>query len=70
MKGRALTPELKAQVLQRIQAAWNEVPHLRLSQFLHSATVLQNPGRDIFYVEDEELCEELEAYVFGKKPNP
>ena len=59
MKGRAITPEQKREIVDRVLAAWLKTQHQRLGQFLHNA--IHGQG-DIFYVEDErlaELCEKL-----------
>jgi hypothetical protein len=56
---RALTPEQKREILDRILAAWLAVPKMRLGQLITCAT----RGRDVFSDEDYPLVTEVEAYV-------
>jgi hypothetical protein len=58
MTGRALTPEQKRAVMERILRAWEQVPELRLGQFLVGAA--DRAERDVFYVEDEALADMCE----------
>jgi hypothetical protein len=60
--GRALSPEEKRLVVERIHAAWLTMPALRLGQLIVNAMrPIQCP--EIFYVEDGALAERVEALV-------
>ncbi len=50
MKGRALTPTQKREVIEDILAAWLMLPELRLGQLLHAVEEVP-----LFYIEDETL---------------
>lgn len=58
MPGRALTPEQKKEITDRLLAAWLRVPAMRLGQLIMNAT----SGRDIFYAEDYPLIREIEEW--------
>jgi hypothetical protein len=58
MKDRALTPEQKKEITDRLLAAWLRTPAMRLGQLVHVVT----GGRDIFYDEDYPLVKEIEEY--------
>jgi len=65
--GRALTPAQKSAIVERILAAWAEVPTLRLGQLVHIATAKWTDyGRDagwrqdIFDIEDDALAAAIE----------
>ena len=57
--GRAQTPEQKHALLDRLYAAWQQVPELRLGQLVFSAT----DGQDIFPIEDETLIQTIEEWA-------
>lgn len=65
--GRAYTPEEKKQVINRLLAAWNCAPQLRLGQLLdsahHVARTSLRPCADFFSIEDEDLCKVLEDFT-------
>lgn len=65
-KGRAATPEAKREIVERLLAAWEKAPQLRLGQLIVAAT----QGRRLFHVEDEALAEALEAFVQPRNPSP
>lgn len=57
---RAVTPEQKRAVIERILAGWLRAPSLRLGQFLMTAT----SGAPLYYTEDEALAQAAEqAFV-------
>lgn len=58
-KGRAFTPEEKKQILNRILAVWVSVPDMRLGQLI----VCSQYTVDTFYVEDQKLVENVEAFL-------
>jgi hypothetical protein len=44
--------------------AWTNKPDLRLGQLMSNITeVLKREGKDIFYIEDEQLLERLKEYL-------
>jgi hypothetical protein len=67
MTGRALTPEQKRAVIERILHAWEQAPALRLGQLVVNAA--DRAGRDVFYVEDEALADMCERQVIALAPN-
>lgn len=60
--GRAYSREERRVIVERILAAWQDAPNLRLGQLLVNATSSES-ARDIFYVEDEKLVEFVEKFV-------
>jgi hypothetical protein len=60
--GRAPSADEKRAVIERLLAAWLAVPELRLGQLLANAV-----GHRVFYIEDEGLACEVEAFVRGTK---
>lgn len=64
MSGRALTPEQKRAVVERIFRAWLAAPSLRLGQLLANAWAPSLSG-DLFYAEDGPLADAAEALVGG-----
>lgn len=63
IKGRAITPEQKREVIERIYNAWLKAPQQRLGQLISNATYNKNTIKDIFYVEDEDLAEKIEELI-------
>lgn len=57
---RAVTDEQKRAVIERLLAAWCRMPALRLGQMLDSALMREQPGPDLFYVEDEDIARKAE----------
>ena len=44
--------------------AWENTPGLRLGQIMSNITeMLKREGKDIFYIEDEQLLERLKEYL-------
>lgn len=64
MTGRAVTTEAKRAIVERLFAAWLRAPELRFGQMLTAAA--DRAERDAFYIEDEALCEAVEALVKGE----
>lgn len=58
LSDRALTPEQKKEVTDRLLAAWLRTPELRLGQLIFVVT----GGRDIFFDEDFPLITEFETW--------
>ena len=65
MQDRALTPEQKKEVINRLYAAWVSSPHLRLGQLI--SNVMNNRQNDggiaLFYIEDQVLVRWAEEFV-------
>jgi hypothetical protein len=61
LPGRALTPEQKRAIIERVLVAWEANPQLRLGQLIVN-TLGRNPAHPVslFFVEDEEIAELLE----------
>ncbi len=59
--GRAVTPQQKLAVVERILSAWLTRPHLRLGQLIEFARFTRGDMKDLFYVEDERLVAIVEA---------
>ena len=60
---RAITPEQKRLVMERVLAAWNESPQLRLGQLIDGVIHwCKKPGPDLYYIEDTDLAELLENW--------
>lgn len=61
IQGRALTPEAKRVIMERILVAWEQRPEFRLGQLIVNA-IDRNPAHplSLFFLEDEELAELLE----------
>ncbi len=64
--GRAVTPEAKRAVIERILAAWEKVPARRLGQLLMRAGEMEDPLMPLRFVEDERLAGNVEKYVEGQ----
>ena len=58
LRDRAMTPEQKKEVTDRLLAAWLKTPAMRLGQLIFVVT----GGRDIFYDEDYPLVKEIEEW--------
>ena len=64
MTVRAITSEQKRAVVERLLAAWEHAPTLRLGQLVTAACERAlSPKSDLFGVEDETLVAQLEAFV-------
>lgn len=63
MTGRAITPEAKRAIVERLLAAWQGSP-LRFGQLLTAAA--DRAERDTFYIEDEALADAVEALAKGE----
>ena len=48
-------------LMRRLTAVWKQNPGLRLGQLINNAT----NGKDIYYIEDEPLINELQLYSAG-----
>lgn len=66
---RALTPEQKRLVMERVLAAWCEAPQLRLGQLIQVALCPNDKPRSaaevlarLHYIEDTDLAELLEGW--------
>lgn len=64
-KGRAVTPEDKRIIVERLLAAWSASPDERLGQFIVNATAARSKC-PLFYEEDDGLCVAAEKYVKGR----
>lgn len=68
-EGRALTPEQKRAVVERLYAAWLASPSQRLGQLTVNTMQMVVPegGKELvsrlFYIEDETLIEKIEGFV-------
>jgi hypothetical protein len=67
LPGRALTPEQKRAIIERVLAAWEAHPQQRLGQFIGNGLGRVTAGkpqedqlRKLYYVEDEAFAEMLE----------
>lgn len=58
IEGRAITPEQKRFIIERLYAAWLVFPRLRLGQLIE----LSNPD-EIYYKEDYSLLSDIEDHV-------
>ncbi len=70
MTGRAITPEQKRAVVERVLVSWERRPDLRLGQLLvtaHNASV-STGAVAMFYAEDEALALAAEAFAGGRSP--
>lgn len=59
----------KRQIIERILAAWEKVPELRLGQFLECVKndLSDWPtSKDLFFIADERLVKACEEFVRGK----
>ena len=63
-KKRAVTPEIKKAITDRLLAAWLKQPELRLGQLLHCAI-----EADTFYIEDYEIIKQIESFVRNNPVN-
>lgn len=69
MIGRALTPEAKRAVVERILRAWLAKPDLRLGQLLVSSCERVTPPLPLFSVEDEALAGVVERAACPPPPH-
>lgn len=60
-------PDRIGPICDRLKAVWSVVPDWRLGQFMENIRrwLLTSGGRDIFFVEDEELMQFMENCLFG-----
>lgn len=58
---RALTEHDKRIVVERLLYAWKQLPNLRLGQLIASANGASKPDTSIFFVEDLQLVQAVEA---------
>lgn len=76
---RANTPEEKDRVLREMLHLWNVPPDLRLGQLVYNAVterLVRNKrpaagrdiGREIFYIEDDDLLTTIAAFVMNHYP--
>jgi hypothetical protein len=71
MRGRAETKEMKRAMIEKVLAAWEKAPQLRLGQLIVNATSKPDGRFDrddtyeqrLFYVEDAVLVETIEKAV-------
>ena len=68
MIGRALTPEAKRAVVERILRAWLAKPDLRLGQLLYHALIQFDPRCEVRAAEDETLTAAVELFA-GPAPH-
>jgi hypothetical protein len=61
--GRALTPKQKRDAVERLLAAWQAKPDLRLGQLLVVACEHRTPPLPLFAVEDADLVAIVEAFA-------
>lgn len=59
LPGRALTPEQKRAIIERLYTAWLKAPTLRLGQLIYASNGLH----DLFFVEDETLIASVEQCI-------
>jgi hypothetical protein len=62
-EGRAVTPEQKKEVCDRLYQAWISAPELRLFQLVKNACSFSIHHFDKYYVEDLPLIEAIESYI-------
>jgi len=60
--GRAVTPEQKREVIERVYAAWLAAPQQRLGQFIKNAVGTLGP-EFMFSVEDDAIAAACERFV-------
>ncbi len=60
--GRAITPDQKAETIERILHVWFRFPEMRLGQLLVNANFYLNRSSDLFSIEDEALAEKCEQF--------
>jgi hypothetical protein len=63
LRGRAITPEQKREVMGRILTAWLRAPDLRLGQLIVNTQRPPGPGPDLFNVEDFELANDVRRFA-------
>lgn len=68
-RGRAITPEAKRDVSERILKAWLAMPDMRFGQFIENV-VRFCAEAGAFYVEDAELARACEAFIARPKETP
>lgn len=67
MKGRALTPAAKREIVERLLVAWLKVPDQRLGQLIaNSFGRRYGFSPDIFVTEDETLADAVERFAKEK----
>ncbi len=63
-RGRAISPEEKREVVQRLLRVWEKFPDLRLGQLLSNSAKGATFDRvGVFYVEDRILCDSVEEFA-------
>ncbi len=69
LPGRALTPDQKRAIIERVLIAWERSPQLRLGQLVSNAIAIETAHaeaadrvRRLYYVEDEALVDMLETW--------
>jgi hypothetical protein len=69
LPGRALTPEQKRAIIERVLVAWEASPQLRLGQLISNSIAIETGHAEaadrvmhLYYVEDEALAELLEKW--------
>lgn len=62
---RAVTPEQKREVIERLLAAWMRAPDLRLGQLISNSVYEPVSGRmvDLFTIEDVVFVESVERFA-------
>jgi hypothetical protein len=61
---RAITPERKREIVERILTAWEQAPQQRLGQLIDNALRFRaEPHADLFGVEDTDLTDAIEAFA-------
>ena len=56
-------PPTKQDVIQSLLYFWNFAPTLRLGQLLESTRISQGLGKDLFYVDDNDLILAIEKFI-------
>lgn len=64
--GRALTSEQKRDVVERILAAWEKAPALRLGQLLMHAARMEDPLMPLIAAEDEWLANAVTLFALAR----
>ena len=65
--GRAVTPDEKRVIVERILRAWQAQPHLRLGQLLTNAVQARGGEGTLFYVEDDVLATIAELFASAER---
>ena len=53
-------PKRISQILKKLQKVWEKNPELRLAQLIENAFLYS--GKDVYYVEDEDLIKKIEEF--------